>query len=225
MIKDSNDHVNATPIIRDAWLKLHGREGTPKEILYSQAIASFETGYGRIGQFAKFASEGKFNWGAEQRKPNADGTCPVNFVKGKDQGDVCFYYYPSDVDAAANFLRVLTKSSMRPSVVSAMEGSPEDVARAMRGPNPPQGAYYAGLPTDTEEQKIQRYASGIRSRAEQIGKALSKAPLNPPLNPPSPVSAEADKTSPWTYTGLILAMAGTAYYVLPIKPKTLKRVK
>ena len=212
MITGPDDHANATPIIRDAWYKLFGREGTPKEILYSQAIASFETGYGRLGQFANFAKDGKFNWGAEQRKPNADGTCPTNCIKGKDQGDVCFYTYPSDVDAAASFLRTLTKSSMRPDVVKAMEGSPEDVARAMRGPNPPNGAYYAGLPTDTEEQKVQRYANGIRARSQIISSALQKAPLNPQ----SPLTVAPNY---FAYASLILAMAGSAYLIIPKKEK------
>lgn len=207
-IKDSNDHAGATPIVRDAWMKLWGREGTPNEILYSQAIASFETGYGRIGQFADFAKQGKYNWGAEQRKPNIDGTCPINFVLGKDQGNVCFYVYSSDVDAAANFLRTLTKSTLRPDTVAAMAGTPEDVAKAMRGPNPPAGAYYAGLPNTTEEQKIQTYANGIRARAKVIGSALQNAPLNPPQE-------LTVKPNYAAYAGLILAMAGGAWLIVP----------
>jgi hypothetical protein len=212
MISGPNDHVNATPIVRDAWRKLWSREGTANEILYSQAIASFETGYGRLGQFAQFAKDGKFNWGAEQRKPNADGTCPANFVLGKDNGNVCFYYYPSDVDAAANFLRTLTKSSLRPGVVAAMAGTPEDVARAMRGPNPPQGAYYEGI-KGTEEQKVQAYADGIRARAKTIGTALKDAPLNPPN------MVEKSSAGYFAYATLILGMAGSAYVLIPKKGK------
>lgn len=213
MITKANDHKNATPVIRDAWLKVWGREGTPKEILYSQAIASYETGYGRLNQFAQFAKEGKFNWGAEQRKPNADGTCPPNFVLGKDQGNVCFYYFPSDVEAAAAFLKTLTKSPLRPDTVAAMAGTPEDVARAMRGPHPPQGAYYAGLPTDTEEQKIQRYADGIRARAKDIGAALSNGSANSttPITPPSNQLVESP--SYLGYSALIAGMAGAAWLV------------
>lgn len=213
MITGPEDHVNATPIVRDAWRKLWKREGTPNEILYSQAIASFETGYGRIGQFAKFASEGKFNWGAEQRKPNADGTCPPNFVKGKDQGDVCFYYFNSDVDAATAFLNTLTKSAARPAVVEAMAGSPEDVAKAMRGPNPPQGAYYAGLPNTTEEQKIQMYANGIRARSKAIATALSKSPI-------TPANVQLVESPNYvTYAALVMAMAGSAWMLIPKKDK------
>ena len=222
MITKPNDHVNATPIIRDAWVKLWGREGTPNEILYSQAIASYETGYGRIGQFAEFAKEGKFNWGAEQRQPNADGTCPTNYVLGKDStagpgiglktGAVCFRYFTSDVDAAANFLRTLTKSPLRPGVVEAMAGSPEDVARAMRGPNPPKGAYYEGIP-GTEEQKVLSYASGIRARAKDISAALSKAPITPAnvqlVESPNYVA----------YAALVMAMAGSAWVLIPKKGK------
>lgn len=218
MISGPNDHVNATPIIRDAWVKLWGREGTPNEILYSQAIASFETGYGRLGQFAQFSKEGKFNWGAEQRKPNADGTCPANYVLGKDQGTVCFRYFTSDVDAAANFLRTLTKSPLRPGVVAAMAGSPEDVARAMRGtqPNTPSPtSYYTGsvAPGVTDEQRIQTYADGIRSRAKQIGAALKSAPI-------TPENVQLTQSPNYVaYAGLILAMAGSAWILTPKKDK------
>lgn len=211
MITGPNDHAGATPIVRDAWLKLWNREGTPNEILYSQAIASFETGYGRLGQFADFAKQGKYNWGAEQKKPNADGTCPVNYIHGQDQGQVCFRVFNSDVDAAANFLRTLTKSSLRPDVVSAMAGSPEDVAKAMRGPNPPAGAYYAGNPNTTEEQKVQTYADGIRARAKQIGTSLSNAPLNPPN------LVGSNSNNFFAYTALVLAMAGSAFVLIPKK--------
>lgn len=214
MITKVNDHVNATPIVRDAWRQLWGREGTPNEILYSQAIASLETGYGRIGQFGTLASRGQFNWGSEQRQVSADGTCPVGFALGTDQGKVCFFVFPSDVEAAAAFLKTLTKSSLRPDTVAAMAGSPEDVAKAMRGTAPPRTAYYAGV-SGTEEQRIQAYADGIRTRAKQIGIALKDAPLASPTQP------DEKGSSAIVYAGLILSMAGSAWMITR-KPKGTK---
>lgn len=199
-------HSEATPIVREAWRKVWLREGTPNEILYSQAIAAFETGYGRLGQFGELAKQGKYNWGAEQKPINSDGTCPTGFAKGIDQGKVCFYVFPNDIEAASAFLRTLTKSSMRPDVVSSMKGTPEDVAKAMRGINPPKTSYYAGLPNLTEEQKIAQYANGIRSQAKAIANSLKEAPLYPP----NPV-----RKNDWFYPTLILAMTGAAWVVIP----------
>ena len=161
-------HSEATPIVREAWYKIHGREPTTLETLYTQAIASLETGYGRAGQFAAMAANGQYNWGAEQRRRGADGECPPGFASGIDQGQVCFYVFPSDVDAAAAFIRTLTKTKW--DIIPAMTGSPEDVATAMRRAP----AYYGG-PPGTEEQKIAAYANAIRQNAKNIGATLEQA--------------------------------------------------
>ena len=179
-ITGPQDHVNATPVIREAWKKIHNRDASPLETLYTQAIASLETGYGRIGQFGNLAAQGKFNWGGLQKAVNADGTCPDGFALGKDQGNVCFFVFPSDIDAAAQMIKELTLSRLRPGVIDSMKGSPEDVATAMRGndlgkpPEQNRTAWYEGIRGTPEADRIKFYANLIRSHAKTIGGALSK---------------------------------------------------
>lgn len=162
---------------RQAWRDLYGQEPTDNQVLYAQAIAYLETGYGRAGQFGSLASQGLYNWGALETRRSADGSCPAGTAPGSDQGSVCFYVYDSDEKAAKAFLHTLTQTHW-PGVISAMSGSPEDVATAMRQPPP----YYAGLPNQTEAQKITAYANGIRNAIKAIG---ANAPTPNVLSPSS----------------------------------------
>ncbi len=106
-------------------------------------------------------------------------------MPGVDQGPVCFRAFPSDVEAAAYFISVLTKGHWP--VVAAMEGSPEDVARAMRVPP----AYYAG-PAGTEDEKAAYYAKAITNAIHAIGSS-------------PPPAASASGISLPVVTGLALA--------------------
>jgi hypothetical protein len=108
------------------------------------------------------AARGEFNWGALERKRLADGTCPPGTDAGSDQGAVCFFVRSTDVDAAADFVKLLTKSHWP--VLQAMNGSPEDVATAMRVPPP----YYTGV-SGGEQDRINAYARAIRNSIAQIG--------------------------------------------------------
>ena len=155
-------HAQAREIVRTAWRLNHEREPTEGELLYAQAIALLETGYGRIGQFGAMAARGQYNWGALEGRRRPDGSCPEGMVPGSDQGAVCFYAFDSDLHAATAFIRTLTKRHWP--VVQAMQGSPEDVARAMRVPP----AYYAGR-SGTENDRVNAYAQGIRNKIREIG--------------------------------------------------------
>lgn len=158
----------AHAIVDQAWRNVHGRSPSALESLYAQAIARLETGYGRAGQFAAMAARGQFNWGALERRPGSDGACPAGTAPGRDQGDVCFFVFPSDVAAATEFVRNLTGplgrlAARNVGIVRAMRGSPEDVARAMRV----SPAYYAGF-ASTEEGKVTAYATAIRRSSDAI---------------------------------------------------------
>src|SRR5882724_4254320 len=163
------DHVSAKPIVDAAWRKVHGRDPTPLESLYTQAIASLETGYGQTGQFGKYAAAGQYNWGGIQNAGKlVDGSsCPDGWVYGVDQHPTCFKVFPTQEDAAAYFVHTLTAGRW-PGVVDAMAGSPEDVALAMRTPPPP---YYGGVP-GTEDDKVTAYASAIRNSIDAIKRNL-----------------------------------------------------
>lgn len=161
-------HAEAREIVRRAWRRVHGRDPSEKELTYTQAIAFLETGYGRTGQFAAMAANGRYNWGALQRPRNADGTCPPGSEPGIDLGPRCFLVYNSDEEAAAVFIRLLTTRHWP--VVAAMRGSAEDVARAMRV----RPAYYEGY-SGSEEDRINHYASAIRNAARAAGHDVERA--------------------------------------------------
>jgi hypothetical protein len=132
-------HTEAREILRSAFQKVASRSPTDLELSYSQAVAWLETLYGRGGQFASIVAKGLHNWGALETKRGSDGSCPPNTAAGRDVGDVCFYVYPTDEDAASAFLTTLLtanrtpgKSPVQADMVQAMAGSPEDVASAMK---------------------------------------------------------------------------------------------
>jgi hypothetical protein len=122
----------AQGILTNAWQAVWGRAPTPRELAFTTAIASLETGFGRAGQFAALAAKGQYNWGALEHVPNADGSCPAGTAGGQDAGNArCFYVYPSDLAAATAFVHTLTKTHW-PGVVPAMNsGTSLDVATAM----------------------------------------------------------------------------------------------
>lgn len=165
-------HGEAREILQTAWRLNHGRYPTETELLYTQAVALLETGYGRAGQFGALAARGQYNWGALERRRLADGTCPEGTAPGSDVGQVCFYVFDSDLHAATAFVRNLTKRHWP--TVQAMQGSPEDVARAMRV----SPAYYSGYP-GTEESKVNFYATAIRNAIRRIGATPPSAVSDP----------------------------------------------
>lgn len=185
-------HADAKRIIETAWTKVHGRAPTAKETLYTQAVAWLETNYGRVGQHAKLAAQGKYNWANIERARTGDD-CPDGWSPGVDAGSkVCFRVYPTDEEAAEALIRTLTKS--RWNTIPAMEGSPEDVAEAMKyakdDPKRTGHLGYYGAPIST-------YARGIRNAISAIGKNV---PI--PVIPAPPVIPQGDTLLP------ILALGG-----------------
>lgn len=188
-------NAQARAIVRQAWAEEHGRPPTESELNYTQAIALFETGYGRIGQFARLAAEGKFNWGALQRRRNPDGTCPVGTAPGSDSGNPrCFMVFDTDVAAARRFIWELTKNPNFANRTSATllamrDGTPEDVATAMKIP----AAWY--------ETSVSNYTAAIRNGLRNI-----QAPI--PTGTRSPAtSATFPTTSSSVLTPIVLGGA------------------
>ena len=193
-------HAEAKEIVRRAWRRVHGREPSERELVYAQAIASLETGYGRTGQFAAMAARGKYNWGAMQRVPNADGSCPPGTEPGLDASRPrCFLVFDSDEEAAAAFLRLLTKRHWP--VVSAMRGTPEDVATAMRV----RPAYYEGL-GGSEQNRIAYYANAIRGAARAAGNSWERA--STAVRAASPILPLAILAATGTYAWMMLTQSG-----------------
>lgn len=205
-------HAAAHAIVIDAWRQLWDRDPTEREVVYSMAVASLETGYGRIGQFGRLADQGGFNWGALETRRSADGSCPSGTMPGSDQGSVCFYVFPDDTAAAKAFLRTLTKSfpTRAAAIVAAMNsGTPTDVARAMRTPP----AYYAGVAA-TEEGKVAAYASAIQAQLN----AITGGGLPAPDQPAS--GGGGASNLPWV---LAIGLVGAAAY-LRENPKAVNQI-
>lgn len=181
-------HAQARQIIIRAWRRVHGRDPSESEILYTQAVAWLENQYGRAGQFAAFAANGQFNWGSLERRKTGE-TCPPGTVEGSDLGTVCFFVYPTDEEAAAAFIRNLTARHWP--TIQAMRGSPEDVATAMRV----RPAYYEGY-SGSENQRIQTYANAIRNSIRAFGANI-------------PSNQNSNSLFPWF---LILGSAGAAFW-------------
>ena len=194
-------HAQAREIVRRAWRRVHGRDPSERELVYAQAIASLETGYGRTGQFAAMAARGRYNWGALQRGvPGADGSCPAGSEPGLDASRPrCFLVFNSDEEAAAAFLHILTKTCWP--VVSAMRGTPEDVATAMRV----RPVYYEGL-GGSEQDRIAYYANAIRGAARAAGNSWERA--GTAVRASSPILPFAILAATGTYAWMMLTESG-----------------
>ena len=129
-------HAQARADLARAYRDEFGTEPTDGELDFGLAIAYFESGYGRagaaswaaLGQFARWASEGLYNWGALQTsQPGPDRR------EGKDAGRrVFFFVYPSDYLAARAMLRSLAGGARAPWRAAAASGSAFSVAAAMK---------------------------------------------------------------------------------------------
>lgn len=148
-------HDEAREALAKAYRNLYHREPSEGELDFGLATAFFESGYGRAGaanwvkpgQFAKWALEGKFNWGALQssipgpertfERFKSAGLHPIK-EKGSDAGrPVYFYLFPNDVEAAQAFLMTWGRPD---TLKAAASGSPEAVAKSMKDHN-----YYEGF--------------------------------------------------------------------------------
>lgn len=149
-------HAMARDALHRAYSQQFGREPSEGELDFGLATAYFETFYGRGtgaawgdgGQFGRWASEGKINWGALQSgSPSGDPRFMASMQKqglhptleqGKDAGrPVYFYLFPDDVEAARAFLMSWGQAD---TLAAASTGSANAVAAAMK-----RHGYYEGF--------------------------------------------------------------------------------
>lgn len=119
----------ALAIVREAWRRVHGREPTTNELVFTTAIAFVESAYGRApGQHAAWASRGLYTWGNLELPP----PCRDGWVLGTDSGQSkCFLVRSTDVAAAVDYIGLLSRKW--PVALSAMRtGRAADVVRAMK---------------------------------------------------------------------------------------------
>lgn len=137
-------HAEAREIAARAYRAEFGREPSDGELDFMLATAFFESGYGRagaadwaaLGQFAAWASEGLYNWGALQSAaPGPDKR------EGRDAGRrVFFYVYPSDELAARALWRSLGGGARGEWLAAAQTGNATAVAAVMK-----KHGYYEGF--------------------------------------------------------------------------------
>lgn len=137
-------HAQAREIAARAYRAEFGREPSDGELDFMLATAFFESGYGRagaadwaaLGQFASWASEGLYNWGALQSsKPGPDKR------EGRDAGRrVFFYVYPTDELAARALWRSLGGGARAEWLEAARSGNALAVAAVMK-----RHGYYEGF--------------------------------------------------------------------------------
>lgn len=153
----------ALVVVREAWRRVHGREPTTNELVFTTAIAKYETGYGRYGQHGALAARGLYNWGNLEVAPLPDGSCAPGQAPGVDKRkdgtikQVCFVVATSDVESAARYIHTLTKGRW-PTVRAMATGSASAVVAAMKVPP----AYFEG-DAETYTAGVDRIAKGLRS--------------------------------------------------------------
>lgn len=191
-------HSSARDALTQAYKNLYHKDPSDGELDFGLATAFFETGYGRAGgQFAKWASEGKYNWGALQsgtpgpektfKSFKSAGLHPSK-ERGSDAGrPVYFYLFPNDIEAAEAFLL----SWGRPDTLkAAASGSPVEVAKAMKNHNYYEGFWVppgnprnlkmppfkeAGSKEEAERNNIRDYASALNGHVAIVtGKSARK---------------------------------------------------
>lgn len=116
------DHVGFAETVRQAFQQVHGRLPTLAERQGIQALCARETSYGRGWHGA---GEGSHNQGAVSagKPPCGDGSFQTTDSYPNDDGtstpfEQCYRIYSSDVDGAADVVRLLT--TKRPTVWERM---------------------------------------------------------------------------------------------------------
>jgi peptidoglycan hydrolase-like protein with peptidoglycan-binding domain len=164
-------HAEARVIIKDAFKHVFGREPTPLEAIFAQAVALHETGY---GQAWKGDGAGSNNWGAVQGTGNAGF-----FVHGDTHADgskytTKFKKYLSAQDGADDLI-VQVYGKGRPGVLdAATRGAFSDAVTAMR-----KGGYF--------EASLTSYTNAINTALKAIAEKLGDK--LPPLAGPAPIGS------------------------------------
>lgn len=186
-------HNEARKILAEAYRKVFHKEPSDGELDFGLATAFLETRYGRdIGQFAKWASKGQYNWGAlESGVPDDDRTMRAFKNAGlhpiKDRGtdakrSVYFYLFPSDLEAAQAFLMTWGKPD---TLKAAKLNSSIGVSKAMKNHGyyegfwvPPNNPRNLPIPPfkkaksaeEAERNNIRDYASALNGHVNTVTK-------------------------------------------------------
>lgn len=221
-----NRHAYAREIMYQAVRDHLGREPTLAEIQFPQAVACFESNYGRGW---RGPCEGSHNWGATQhgrdtRESVNHGTpCSEESCANRDSTPEtgwymgCYRRYASDYDGASHMVRVIYRSD--DTAAAAAQGDLEGFARGMY-----EAMYYGGTSLDPETN-VQNYTTRLRECVDAMASALGEEAaytVSPnPFGAADPMSDTAESASGPSYLPLALglgtlAAAGT-YFLLARK--------
>lgn len=136
----------------------------------AQAISRHETVYATTWTGPLASSH---NWGAVQCAAPKTARCGNDCAGGGDRRPdgstyrACFRVYPSDIDGARDFLRVLLVR--RPSVARVIgSGRADVIARAMHATR-----YYEGI-GHTVEERVAGYARAISRNVAELARSLGE---------------------------------------------------
>lgn len=164
-------HHYARALIVQGFKDIFSREPNLTEAQFAQAVALYESSYGRGW---KDAGIGSNNWGAIQasRPPcNPATSFPYGDSSptptGQRKYSACFKKYPTPLDGARDVIRVMYKQ--RPSVLEAAKrGDLRGVSTAMR-----QTTYYEGW-GPTREIQIDGHVKAMTGALGKITRALGE---------------------------------------------------
>ena len=169
-------HRNARPIMAQAFKNVMGRDASPIELQYAQAVAWLETSYGNGW---KGAMVGSNNWGAVQCSGAAQsGAGCIAYEDSYPDGTkykVSFKSYPSPTAGAEDVVRhVFVQRPKTGSVLSSSKPSAFRASYAMRrekyygGFCPQATAQYGGEPARASFGKPDRDAGTKACMAEAV---------------------------------------------------------
>ena len=187
-------HKGAAEVVRGAFRQLHGRDPSPRELLFSLAIGRLESGYGRASYKGPNDEPvtGHNNWGAVQAGGNWTGetfeakdSSPDPSAPGGQRVYVTrFRRYPTPEAGAADLIKQIT--TQRPVVWAAMRSDGATVYQfsdAMR-----RSKYYEGfcpkasaagkkgrLGVPTTEAEFACHAEAVKGHANLVGKGVNDA--------------------------------------------------
>lgn len=188
-------HRWAADIVNKAFQQEMGRYPTPAERQIVMAVSDLESSYGKgWGKGSSTGGKDSHNWGAVQTRDKSNPSFGHQDSSVEGKYNARFKAYSSDVDGAADVVKLLFKGSRPQRMPDPSQGNRalgKQISGPGRGDLIQQAAqsgdildfsramwftgYYEGT-ASTYQERIKRHAEGIQNRINQIASALGEAP-------------------------------------------------
>lgn len=191
----ADTHRWAAGIVNQAFHQVMGRYPTPAERQIVMAVSDLESSYGKgWGKGSSTGGKGSHNWGAVQTRDKSTPSFGHQDSSIEGKYNARFKAYSSDVDGAADVVRILFKGTRPQRMPDPSQGN-RALGKEVHGPGRGQlieqaaqsgdtldfsramwfTGYYEGT-APTYQERIKRHAEGIQNRINQIASALGEAP-------------------------------------------------